>query len=108
MNTILTPSREEPASRLKPAVQSGPSFRKGDAMNDKAWVAKAAKQPMVLETDNLHLTALPPKLPNSNELQQHQAFRRFHPSYSKVKPDARFAQEMHHFGQIVGKSAGLA
>jgi hypothetical protein len=35
------------------AVQSGPSFRIGDAMNYKAWVAKAAKQPMVLETVDL-------------------------------------------------------
>src|SRR5207244_11682957 len=29
------------------------SFRIGDAMNYKAWVAKAAKQPMVLETVDL-------------------------------------------------------
>jgi alcohol/geraniol dehydrogenase (NADP+) len=28
-------------------------MRKGDAMNYKAWVAKAAKQPMVLETVDL-------------------------------------------------------
>jgi uncharacterized zinc-type alcohol dehydrogenase-like protein len=35
------------------AVQSGPSFRTADAMNCKAWVAKAAKQPMVLETVDL-------------------------------------------------------
>src|SRR5713101_1643411 len=34
-------------------VQSGPSFRLGDAMNYKAWVAKAARQPMVLETVDL-------------------------------------------------------
>src|SRR5438034_8597078 len=35
------------------AVQSGPSLRTGDATNYKAWVAKAAKQPMVLETVDL-------------------------------------------------------
>ena len=55
-----TQTRNEPASGLKQkqsasasAVQSGPSFRKGDAMNYQAWVAKAAKQPMVLETVDL-------------------------------------------------------
>src|SRR6516162_5908693 len=38
-------------SRNKPAtVQSGPSSRMGDAM---AWIAKAANQPMVLETVDL-------------------------------------------------------
>src|SRR5258708_30551972 len=40
--------RTEPA-----AVPSGPSFRIGDAMNFQAWMAKAAKQPMVLETVDL-------------------------------------------------------
>jgi len=47
----------EPASGLKQkqsastsAVQSGRSVRIGDPVNYKAWVAKAAKQPMVLET----------------------------------------------------------
>src|SRR2546425_7807512 len=35
------------------AVQSGPSFRTGAAKNDQAWVVKAAKQPMVLETVDL-------------------------------------------------------
>ena len=35
------------------AVQSVPSLRTGDATNSKAWVAKAAKQPMVLETVDL-------------------------------------------------------
>ena len=50
----------EPASRLRQqqpaspsAVQSGPSFKAADAVNYKAWVAKAAKQPMVLETIDL-------------------------------------------------------
>ena len=38
-------------SRNKPAtVQSSPSSRMGDAM---AWIAKAANQPMVLETVDL-------------------------------------------------------
>lgn len=60
MNTTLTPTREETASRLHQkqsaftsAVQDSPSFRKGDTMNYQAWVAKAAKQPMVLETVDL-------------------------------------------------------
>ncbi len=35
------------------AVQSGPSFRTGAAKNYQAWVVKAAKQPMVLETIDL-------------------------------------------------------
>lgn len=57
-----TPTRTEPANRLKQkqsasasAVESGPGFRTGDGKNhkDKAWVAKAAKQPMVLETVDL-------------------------------------------------------
>ncbi len=55
-----TQTRNAPASRLKQkpsapaaAVQSGPSFRTANAMTYKAWVAKAAKQPMVLETVDL-------------------------------------------------------
>ena len=55
-----TQTLSQPASGLKQkqsasasAVQSGPSFRKADAMNCKAWVAKAAKQPMALETIDL-------------------------------------------------------
>jgi alcohol/geraniol dehydrogenase (NADP+) len=35
------------------AVQSGPSFSTGKTINYKAWVAKAAKQPMVLESVDL-------------------------------------------------------
>src|SRR5258706_1995999 len=42
---------EESAHRA--LCSSGLSFSIGDAMNDKAWVAKAAKQPMVLETVDL-------------------------------------------------------
>ena len=55
--TTLTQSRNQPAGRLKqkpsasaPAVQSGQGFRTGNATHYRAWVAKAAKQPMVLET----------------------------------------------------------
>jgi hypothetical protein len=47
MNTTLTPSRNEPVNK------SSASFRTEDAMNCKAWVAKAAKQPMVLEAVDL-------------------------------------------------------
>jgi len=46
--STLTPSRNEPAT-----VQSSRGFRIGDAMNYQAWIAKAAKQPMVLETFDL-------------------------------------------------------
>src|SRR5262245_35672871 len=46
--STLTQSRNEPAT-----VQSSRGFRIGDAMNYQAWVAKAAKQPMVLETVDL-------------------------------------------------------
>src|SRR6185503_2026311 len=60
MNTALTPSRNEPISRSKQeppspasAVQSRSSFTTGEATNYKAWVANAAKQPMVLETVDL-------------------------------------------------------
>src|SRR3989454_864396 len=35
------------------AVQSGPIFRTGAAKNYQAWVARAAKQPMVLEAVDL-------------------------------------------------------
>lgn len=52
-----TQSRNEPANKLKQqrsastsAVQSGPSFSTGGTGNYKAWIAKAAKQPMALET----------------------------------------------------------
>ncbi len=55
-----TQTRSEPVSRLKqkqsvsaPAVQSGPSSRRENTTNYMAWVAKAAKQPMVLETVEL-------------------------------------------------------
>jgi alcohol/geraniol dehydrogenase (NADP+) len=57
-----TPTDAEPVNRLKQkqpssasAVESGPRFRTGNGKNhkDKAWVAKAAKQPMVLETVDL-------------------------------------------------------
>jgi len=34
-------------------VMSDLNFRKGTAMNSKAWVAKAPKQPMILETIDL-------------------------------------------------------
>src|SRR2546429_6279425 len=34
-------------------VHSSRGFRIGDAMNYQAWIAKAAKQPMVLETVDL-------------------------------------------------------
>src|SRR6266852_4017821 len=47
MSTV-TQSHNEPAT-----VQSSRSFRIGDAMNYQAWIAKAAKQPMVLETVDL-------------------------------------------------------
>ncbi len=43
--------KKQPASAS--AVQSGPSSRMGKATNYKAWVAKAAKQPMLLETVDL-------------------------------------------------------
>jgi alcohol/geraniol dehydrogenase (NADP+) len=55
-----TQTSNEPASGLKQkqsaaasAVQSGPSFRMGNAMNYKAWIAKATKRPMVLESVDL-------------------------------------------------------
>jgi uncharacterized zinc-type alcohol dehydrogenase-like protein len=55
-----TQTRNEPASEVKQkqsappsAAQSGPSSRRGGAINYQAWVAKAAKQPIVLETVDL-------------------------------------------------------
>ncbi len=58
---LLTPeNRNEPASSVKqkrsaftPAVRSSPASRAGGGMRYKAWVAKAAKQPMGLETVDL-------------------------------------------------------
>src|SRR5712664_2006080 len=46
-------SRADRSSASTSAVQSGPRFKIGDAMNYEAWVAKAAKQPMALETVDL-------------------------------------------------------
>src|SRR5215472_1205026 len=46
--STLTQSRNEAAT-----VQSSQGFRIGNAMNHQAWIAKAAKQPMVLETVDL-------------------------------------------------------
>src|SRR5262247_2803389 len=46
--STLTQSRNEPAT-----VQSSRGFRIADAMNYQAWIAKVAKQPMVLETIDL-------------------------------------------------------
>ena len=55
-----TQNRDESASGLKQkqsvstsAVQPGRSFRIGGEANYKGWVAKAAKQPMLLETVDL-------------------------------------------------------
>ena len=53
-----TQSRNEPASGLRPkpsasTSESAQSLGTGGAVNYKAWVAKAAKQPMVLETVDL-------------------------------------------------------
>src|SRR5438477_893815 len=48
-----TMSRADRSSPSPSAVQSGPRFKIGDAMNYEAWVAKAAKQPLVLETVDL-------------------------------------------------------
>ena len=55
-----TQTRPEPVGGLKQkpsmsaaAVQSGPSSTRGNTLNYQAWVAKAAKQPMVLETVDL-------------------------------------------------------
>jgi alcohol/geraniol dehydrogenase (NADP+) len=46
--STLTESRNEPAT-----IQSSRRLRTGDAMNYEAWVAKGAKQPMMLETVDL-------------------------------------------------------
>jgi uncharacterized zinc-type alcohol dehydrogenase-like protein len=53
-----TETRNQPASTEKPsastsAVQPSPTSNTRLAMNPKAWVAKGAKQPMVLETVDL-------------------------------------------------------
>jgi hypothetical protein len=57
MNTTLTPSRSEADSRLRQnqstrtsTAQASPDFRAGTTSNCQAWVAKAANQPMALET----------------------------------------------------------
>ena len=57
---LATGNRDEPAGSVKqkrsaatPAVRSSPGFRARGGMQYKAWVAKAAKQPMVLETVDL-------------------------------------------------------
>ena len=47
MNTTLTPSRNERVSN------SRAGFRTADGMNYRAWVAKAAKQPLVFESVDL-------------------------------------------------------
>src|SRR5437667_7956043 len=49
--TYYQPPKETPVRGS--AVRSVPSLRTGDATNYKAWVSKAAKQPMVLETVDL-------------------------------------------------------
>ncbi len=58
--TTSTSNRDDPASELKQkpsapasAAQSVRSFGTGAAKSYQAWVAKAAKQPMVLETVDL-------------------------------------------------------
>jgi hypothetical protein len=60
MNTTLTPSRNETDSRLRQnqstrtsTAQASPDFRAGTTSNCQAWVAKAANQPMALETVDL-------------------------------------------------------
>src|SRR2546428_8095900 len=53
MSEESTMSRADRSSASASAVQSGPRFKIGDAMNYEAWVAKGAKQPMVLETVDL-------------------------------------------------------
>ena len=59
MNTITIP-KEKPTSRAQQTqsastsdVQSSPGSKRNGATNYQAWVAKAAKQPMVLETVDL-------------------------------------------------------
>ncbi len=58
--STTTQTRNVPAGELKQersaatsAVQSGRSFTVREAINYKAWVAHAAKQPMVLESVDL-------------------------------------------------------
>ncbi len=58
--SISTQTRTAPAAGVKPkqpapasAVQSGPTPRKENATSCQAWVAKAARQPMSLETLDL-------------------------------------------------------
>ena len=53
----MTTSTQSPVNRSNPkqseppsAAPLGQSSRKGDAKNYQAWIAKAAKQPLVLET----------------------------------------------------------
>src|SRR5262245_3330589 len=46
-------ARTEPAARLKQKESPSPRFKMGDGTEIEAWVAKAAKQPMVLETLSL-------------------------------------------------------
>src|SRR5437868_7408584 len=46
-------SRTDRSSASTSTVQSGPRFKIGDATNYEAWVTKAAKQPMALETVDL-------------------------------------------------------
>src|ERR1035441_606646 len=53
--TYSQPQKGTPMSTSAPAsaVQSGPRFRMGDTTSYKAWVAKATKQPLALETVEL-------------------------------------------------------
>jgi alcohol/geraniol dehydrogenase (NADP+) len=53
MNTTLTPSHSGTASRLNQKPSSPGSTKNGIAGNYQAWVAKKAKQPLVLETVDL-------------------------------------------------------
>src|SRR6185369_2013963 len=46
-------SRADRSSASSSAVRSGPRFKIGDTMDYEAWVAKAAKQPLELETVDL-------------------------------------------------------
>ena len=60
MKATMTQSRNDPLNTLKQkqsapasAAQPDPGFKKGDASTHKAWVARAAKQPMVIEAVDL-------------------------------------------------------
>src|SRR5258708_33079861 len=54
MSTPMTTPAQLRDERIpSSAVQSGRGFRTGDQVNHKAWVAKAAKQPMALEPVDL-------------------------------------------------------